>query len=50
MTSRVRTRITVDGKVVELLKNGQKSYYEYDTDIEALNQAKILIDEELAEQ
>jgi Zn/Cd-binding protein ZinT len=50
MTSRNRTRITIDGKVVELLKDGQKTYYEYDTETEALNQAKTLIDEELAEQ
>lgn len=47
---RTRTRITVDGVVLEVLKNGQKTYTEYDTEIEALNAAKSIIENEIAER
>lgn len=48
--SRNRTRITVDGTVVELLKDGVTTVTDYDTELEALNAAKALIDTEIAEQ
>lgn len=47
--SRDRTRITVDGKVVELLKDGVTNVYDYDTELDALNAAKDLIDAEIDE-
>jgi len=48
--ARNRTRITVDGTVVELLKDGVTTVTDYDTESEALVAAKTLIDTELAEQ
>tara|TARA_R110000803_G_scaffold46198_17_gene97145 strand:- start:5540 stop:5695 length:156 start_codon:yes stop_codon:yes gene_type:complete len=44
-----RTRIIVDGLVVQLLKNGTTTVYEYDTDLESLNAAKTLIDTTISE-
>ena len=49
MASRNRTRIIVDGTVVELLKDGVTTVSDYPTEIDALNAAKALIDTELAE-
>ena len=49
MASRDRTRITVDGTVVEVLKDGTTTVSDYPTEIEALNAAKTLIDAEIAE-
>ena len=48
--ARNRTRITVDGTVVEQLKDGVRIVTDYDTEIEALNAAKTLIEAEIAEQ
>lgn len=48
--SRNRTRITVDGTVVELLKDGVTTVTDYATELEALNAAKVLIELEIAEQ
>lgn len=47
--ARDRTRIIVDGTVIELLKDGVKTITDYDNEIEALNAAKTLIDNEIAE-
>jgi len=47
--ARDRTRITVDGTVVEILKDGVTTVSEYPTETDALNAAKDLIDEELVE-
>ena len=46
---RDRTRITVDGITVELLKDGSVTQTDYATEIEALEAAKALIDAEIAE-
>jgi hypothetical protein len=47
--SRDRTRIIVDGIVIELLKDGVKTITDYDSEIEALNAAISLIEAEIAE-
>lgn len=49
MASRDRTRITVDGTVVEVLKDGVTTVHDYPTETDALTAAKDLIDTELAE-
>lgn len=49
MSSRNRTRIIVDGTIVELLKDGTTTSTDYDTELAALNAAKDLIDAEISE-
>lgn len=49
MSNRNRTRIIVDGTVVQLLKDGTTTLTDYDTELEALNAAKVLIDAEISE-
>tara|TARA_R110000868_G_scaffold201044_1_gene448619 strand:- start:262 stop:417 length:156 start_codon:yes stop_codon:yes gene_type:complete len=44
-----RTRIIVDGLVVQLLKNGTTTVTEYNTLLEALNATKTLIDTTISE-
>lgn len=48
--ARNRTRIIVDGITVEQLKDGVRIVTDYDTELEALNAAKALIDSEIVEQ
>lgn len=48
-TSRNRTRITVDGTAVEVLKDGSTTQTDYHTEAEALQAAKDVIDAEIAE-
>jgi len=48
--ARERVRITVDGLVIEVLKNGERTYHEYNSEIEALNSAKTLIETEITER
>jgi len=47
--SRDRTRITVDGNVIEMLKDGITTVIDHNTELEALEAAKVLIDEEISE-
>jgi len=47
--ARDRTRITVDGTVVEILKDGVTTHTDYDTEVEALQAAKDAIDAEITE-
>lgn len=47
--SRDRTRIIVDGTTIEQLKDGVRTVTDYDSEIDALNAAKVLIEAEIAE-
>lgn len=47
--ARDRTRIIVDGNTVEQLKDGVRTVTDYDTELEALNAAKALIETEISE-
>lgn len=47
--SNQRTRITVDGLVVQILKNGTTNTIEYTTLLEALTAAKVLLEASISE-